>query len=448
MDSPGRRPDSAPASWPRRLRDTPRAGVRQPVKSLARCHDQRNTQAVIVKFFALGSLVVLLLQTSVNGVEPRIAPVPESEWTDAQRAIVARFGPGGRATNALRVYLRHPVLAENILPFEQYISTQSTLSPRHRELLILRTAWVCRSEYIWAQHAAIARAAGLTAGEVARIAAGPDAPGWDRFEATLLRAADELLVDSFVSDPTWRALMATYDTRQAMDAVFTVAEFTMIAGTVNSLGVPIDAGLADRLPAFRASAVSAKRTGRRLIGEAPRIAPLEPADWPPDVRQWLARYGNGTVAGIYRTYARHLAMDQPRTLVSEHIRQQSTLSARIRELLIIRIGVLCRSEYEWAAHVPAGRRAGLTDADMQRIVDGPGAGGDPVDMALLRAVDELHRDGVISEATWRELAAVFEARQLLDILITTGGYRMVSMALNTFGVQLEPGAERFPATLR
>jgi 4-carboxymuconolactone decarboxylase len=394
----------------------------------------------------LTAAFVLLLHASSADAQWRIPPVAESEWSDAQRSVVARFGPGGRATNALRVYLHHPVLAENILPFEQYVSTQSTLSPRHRALLVLRTAWICRSEYVWAQHAAIGRAAGLTDSELARIAAGGDAPGWEPFEATLLRAADELLVDSFIGDATWRAVTAKYDTREAMDAVFTVAEFAMIAGTVNSLGLPIDAGLTDRLPAVTL-AVTAQRTNARLIGKTARIAPLEPADWPPDVRQWLARYGNGTVAGIYRTYARHLAMDQPRTLVSEHIRQQSTLSARIRELLIIRIGVLCRSEYEWAAHVPAGRRAGLSEAEIQRIVDGPGAGGDQIDL-LLRAVDELHRDAVISDSTWRALAAVFDTRQLLDILITTGGYRMVSMALNTFGVQLEPGAERFPATLR
>jgi hypothetical protein len=71
-----------------------------------------------------------------------------------------------------------------------------------------------------------------------------------------------------------------------------------------------------------------------------------------------------------------------------------------------------------------------------------------VDDALLRAVDELHRDTMVSDATWGELAAVFDSRQMLDVLITVGGYRMVSMALNTFGVQLEPGAERFPESLR
>jgi hypothetical protein len=66
----------------------------------------------------------------------------------------------------------------------------------------------------------------------------------------------------------------------------------------------------------------------------------------------------------------------------------------------------------------------------------------------MRSVDELHRDYVVSDATWRELAKEFDAKQLLDILTTIGGYRMVSMALNTFGVQLEEKAERFPPSLR
>jgi alkylhydroperoxidase family enzyme len=392
--------------------------------------------------------LLLVLATFPARAQTRLAPVPERNWTDAHRAIVARFTPDGKATNALRIYLHHPVLAENILPFQHYIASESTLSARHRELLILRTAWLSRSEYIWAERAAPAREAGVTSEELTRIARGPDAPGWEPFDAALLRAVDELMVDAMVSDRTWATLGAQYDTRQLMDAVFTVAEFTMVAGTVNSLRVSVDEGLPDRLPSGVPVIPAATRTNVRLIGKSPRIAPLEPADWPDDVRAWLARYGNRPVANIYRTYARHLAMDRPRTRVSEHIRQDSTLSQRIRELLIVRIGVLCRSEYEWAAHAPALRRAGMTDADIRRVVDGPGSGGDPIENALLRAADELHRDAVVSDATWTDLAAVFDAKQMLDILTTVGGYRMVSMALNTFGVQLEPGAERFPAALR
>lgn len=51
---------------------------------------------------------------------------------------------------------------------------------------------------------------------------------------------------------------------------------------------------------------------------------------------------------------------------------------------------------------------------------------------------------MISDATWKALDDQFDERQLLDVLITTGGYRMVSMVLNTFGVAAEPNSEPFP----
>ena len=89
----------------------------------------------------------------------------------------------------------------------------------------------------------------------------------------------------------------------------------------------------------------------------------------------------------------------------------------------------------------------MTEADVQRIVTGSGTGGDPVEAALLQAVDELYGADVVSDRTWSALAATLDSKQMLDVLITIGGYRMVSMALNSFGVQLEPGAVRFPASL-
>jgi len=113
--------------------------------------------------------------------------------------------------------------------------------------------------------------------------------------------------------------------------------------------------------------------------------------------------------------------------------------------------VLCRSEYEWAAHSRLGRRAGMTDADVDRIVAGPdSAGGDPIEIAMLRATDELYRDDVISESTWATLAKTLNTKQLLDLLVAVGGYRGVSMAINSAGVQLDANMAdfRFPPSLR
>ena len=391
--------------------------------------------------------ILALAILAAGPTAPRMEPLPDTRWTDVHRELVRTYARDEAVPNDLRTLLIYPELVKDLMPFERYISNESTLSPRHREILILRTAWLCRSGYEWARHAGAAKRAGLGTDDLKRIARGPDERGWDPFEKALLQAADELHVSSFVSDPTWALLTARYNTQQAIDAVFTVAEFTMISGMVNSLGIQIEAGVADRLPADVPYGVTTVKNDGRLIGKKARVAPIDPADWTPEVRKWLDPNGSGrSVAAIYRTYAHHLKMDIPRTAVSEHIRQRSTLSPVIRELLIMRIGWLCRSEYEWAAHAPAGRRAGMSEGDVQHVIAGPGSGADVLTDALLRASDELHRDDVISDATWSALASRLDAKQLLDVLTTSGGYRMVSMALNTLGVQLEPGAERFPAS--
>ena len=83
----------------------------------------------------------------------------------------------------------------------------------------------------------------ITDEEIARVQAGPDAAGWDPFEATLLRAADELHADAKISDATWAALAERYDTEQLLDTVFTVGQYHTVAFALNSCGVQLDAGV-------------------------------------------------------------------------------------------------------------------------------------------------------------------------------------------------------------
>jgi 4-carboxymuconolactone decarboxylase len=370
---------------------------------------------------------------------PRMAPVPENQRSDEQRTIAAPFA-SSPMSNAVATYLNYPAMAQALLPHERYVSSESTLPPRHRALLMLRTAWLTRSNYLWAHRAGAARRAGFTEEELRRIAQGPDAGGWDGFEAALLRAADELHVDSFVSDATWRTLSGRYDTNQMIDTVDTVGAYTMHAGALNSLGVEIEAGVPDRLPSGIPSTAAAKRTNLRLLGKEPRIPPVEPQ---PGAR------GGG--ANVFRTFVRNPTADRPRGAVNSHVTGRSTLSARQRELLLMRIGVLCRSEYEYAAHSRLGRQAGMNDADVARIVAGPASGGgDPLETALLKATDELFEDDLVSTDTWASLAKALDARQLLDVLIAVGGYRSTSMLINSAGVQLDANMEnfRFPPALR
>ncbi len=293
------------------------------------------------------TLLVLLAVAApaVAGAAPRLAPLASAEIDDAQRALTTRFAALGMR-NAVAIYARYPALASAMLPYTEFLLTKSTLPPRHRELLWLRTAWLARSDYLWAQRAPAARRVGVTDVELARIALGPDAPGWEPFEAALLRAADELHVDAFVSDSTWGALAARYDANQLTDLVYGVGEIALHAGFASTLRVEIEPELKDRLPSGIAYAPAARQTNARLIGKAARIEPLPSASGAPS-------------ANVFRTFARNPPADELRNAVGRHIRDETSLLPRNRQQLIMRVGVLCRSEYEWAAHSRIGRQVGL-----------------------------------------------------------------------------------------
>lgn len=111
---------------------------------------------------------------------------------------------------------------------------------------------------------------------------------------------------------------------------------------------------------------------------------------------------------------------------------RNTLEVRQREFVVAHIGVLCRSEYEYIAHVRSGRRAGFTDADVAMVLSGPAANpaAAPLDRALVRATDELYRDYAVADATWATLAAGLGTPPLLDVIIAEGGYRSTSILIN------------------
>src|ERR1700686_4637076 len=175
----------------------------------------------------------------------RIQPLAANEWTDAQREMLGPMARGDQTTNVFKTCLRNPDLCRAWMPFALYLlSDKNTVPVRDKELLILRTSWLCRADYDWAHHVARAKQAGLTDEEIQRIPRGPDARGWSRFDVSLLRAADELHADQFIKDTTWKGLADRYNELQLMDTVFTVGQYTMVSMFLNSAGVQLEPGFA------------------------------------------------------------------------------------------------------------------------------------------------------------------------------------------------------------
>ena len=152
---------------------------------------------------------------------------------------------GGRQASAMNVFstlVRHPGLFRRWLAFGGQLLA-GELAARERELLILRTGWLCRAEYEWGQHVVIGKAAGLSEDDVARIKEGPGAPGWDPFDAALLRAADELHDDSCISEATWSVLADRYDEHQLIEVLMVVGQYHLVSFALNSLGVQRELGV-------------------------------------------------------------------------------------------------------------------------------------------------------------------------------------------------------------
>ena len=176
----------------------------------------------------------------------------------------------------------------------------------------------------------------------------------------------------------------------------------------------------------------------------PRIEPSNEADWSESQKKTFAgQEMRGSVQNIFRTLANHEKLAKRWLVFGNHILSKSTLDPRQREIAILRIGWLCQSGYEWGQHVVIGKNCGLSDEEIGNIKIGAEANWSDHEALIIRAVDELHSDAFISDETWAGLSKTYDQQQMMDLVFTCGQYNMVSMALNSFGVQLDDDIEGF-----
>jgi alkylhydroperoxidase family enzyme len=184
---------------------------------------------------------------------PRIPPLPPEQWPDEMGPALAALRPPDarhpfpprrddrpKGLNALGTLARYPALTRAYHTLNGHVLFASTLSPRQRELLVLRVASVRQATYEWEQHVRLAGDAGVDRDEVARVAQGPEARGWSPLERAMLAAVDELLSDARVTDPTWGALASELDEHQLMDLIFTVGTYDLLAMAFRSFGIELD----------------------------------------------------------------------------------------------------------------------------------------------------------------------------------------------------------------
>jgi 4-carboxymuconolactone decarboxylase len=184
----------------------------------------------------------------VNGKPPRILPLGEHELseeaTDYCKQLRATLGvpESGLIPGVTATMLRHLDLNDAQTQMGIMLAVKGKISPRERELAVLRGAWVTGAPFEWSEHVVIARRCGVSGEEIERVIKGGAAPGWSRHEAALLTAVDELLSRFMITDETWAVLAESWDEQQLMEFPILVGVYAATAMQQNSLRVITEGG--------------------------------------------------------------------------------------------------------------------------------------------------------------------------------------------------------------
>lgn len=171
----------------------------------------------------------------------------------------------------------------------------------------------------------------------------------------------------------------------------------------------------------------------------PKIAPLTDATATDRQIELLAPLGPAGEMHIFRTIAVHPKLFRSWLPLGGRLLQGSTLTPRVREIVILATAARCGSDYEWGQHVGIAREAGLTDDEIRACARPEDADGwTAEDRAALDAAGQLVADHRITDATWEALvAAGWTDQQLIELTFLAGHYAMLAGMLRSVGVVTE-----------
>ena len=172
------------------------------------------------------------------------------------------------------------------------------------------------------------------------------------------------------------------------------------------------------------------------MARLPYVDPEKAAD---QVRETLERLP--VKLNIFRMMAHAETSFRPMMALGMSILAQQQLSAKLRELVILRVGSLSNARYEWVQHVPIALAAGATKAQVAALEHGDVEGPfDALERVVLRFTTEVVKQVRASDETFAALSALVSPREVVELVLTIGYYMMIARLLETTAVDMDPPA--------
>jgi len=168
---------------------------------------------------------------------------PSRARVEPDARVLGKIAGKIAAANVVATFAHHRELSDRFAPLFDLILNHGITPRRQRELVILRTGWNCGSEYEFGQHTLFGRDAGLSYAEIAATTRPLSTHPWPEEDRLLLQMADDLYVDTCVTDATWKQLAARWAPAEILEFAASVLCYVAVAGIINTFGIQLDPGV-------------------------------------------------------------------------------------------------------------------------------------------------------------------------------------------------------------
>ena len=187
-----------------------------------------------------------------------------------------------------------------------------------------------------------------------------------------------------------------------------------------------------------------------IRGRPPRLPLLPPEERTERQQELLDEMSMVVVDGVHKPredksaleiLIRHAELYKAHMEVAQKYLSDCEMDIRDRELAILRIAWLSQAPFEWGSHVKIAKRNGITSEEIERVMEGSSAPGwRKQDRAIMRAVEELHFDSMVTDDTWSDLQQFYNDKKLIELLILAGQYKTVAYYQNSLRLPLPEGS--------
>jgi 4-carboxymuconolactone decarboxylase len=194
------------------------------------------------------------------------------------------------------------------------------------------------------------------------------------------------------------------------------------------------------------SAAEIEEREEDIRGRPPRLPVLPPEDRTERQQNLLDEMSMVVVDGVRKPredktaleiLIRHAELYKAHLEVAQKYLSDCEMDIRDRELAILRIGWLSQAPFEWGSHVKIAKRNGITSEEIERVIEGSSAAGwSKHDRAIVRAMEELHFDSMITDDTWADLQEFYNDKKLIELVILAGQYKTVAYYQNSLRLPL------------